>query len=72
MENFDINPAGHYSAAMDSVNLINELVAKSDRTQDDNDTISRNAEHLEIMVGKDFWTNEDLAPFHAAIAAAKG
>jgi hypothetical protein len=72
MENLEISPANHYSAALDSVNLINELVAKADRTQDDNDTISRNAEHLEIMLGKDFWTNEDLEPFKSAIAAAKG
>jgi hypothetical protein len=71
MEKFEIDPAAHYSAALDSVNLVNELVAKADRTQEDNDTIARNVEHLEIMVAKDFWTNEDLAPFHAAIAAGK-
>jgi hypothetical protein len=72
MELLEINPANHYAAALDSVNLVNELVAKADRNQDDNDTIARNVEHLEIMVAKDFWTNEDLAPFHAAIAAGKG
>ena len=71
MENFETSPANHYAAALDSVNLVNELVAKADRNQDDNDTIARNVEHLEIMVAKDFWTNEDLAPFHAAIAAGK-
>jgi hypothetical protein len=71
MELLEINPANHYAAALDSVNLVNELVAKADRNQDDNDTIARNVEHLEIMVAKDFWTNEDLAPFHAAIAAGK-
>jgi hypothetical protein len=71
MEFLEINPANHYAAALDSVNLVNELVAKADRNQDDNDTIARNVEHLEIMVAKDFWTNEDLAPFHAAIAAGK-
>jgi hypothetical protein len=71
METFEISPAKHYTAALDSVNLINELVAKDDRTQDDNDTIARNVEHLKIMVAKDFWTNEDLAPFHSAIAAGE-
>jgi hypothetical protein len=71
MELLEINPANHYAAALDSVNLVNELVAKADRTKEDNDTIARNVEHLEIMVAKDFWTNEDLAPFHAAIAAGK-
>ena len=33
------------------------------------DTVARNKEHLEIMVAKDFWTDEDLTPFTAAIAA---
>jgi hypothetical protein len=33
------------------------------------DTVSRNVEHLEIMVGKDFWTTEDLTPFNTAIAS---
>jgi hypothetical protein len=71
MENFEISPEKHYSAALDSVNLINELVAKSDRTEEDNSTIARNVEHLEIMVAKEFWNGQDLAPLHAAIAAGK-
>jgi RecA/RadA recombinase len=61
--------AKHYSAAMDSVNLINDLLAKTDRTDEENDHISRNVEHLEIMVAKDFWTTEDLTPLENAIAA---
>lgn len=60
-----------YSAAMDSVNLINDLLAKADRTDEENDRIARNVEHLEIMVAKDFWTTEDLTPFTSAIAAGK-
>ena len=31
------------------------------------DTISRNVEHLEIMVAKDFWTNENMTKINAAI-----
>jgi hypothetical protein len=61
--------AQHYSAAGDSVTLINELVALSERDDDQVDTVRRNVEHLEIMVAKDFWTTEDLAPFNAAITA---
>lgn len=61
--------AQHYSAAGDSVTLINELVALSERNDDQVDTVRRNVEHLEIMVAKDFWTTEDLAPFNAAITA---
>ena len=61
--------AQHYSAAGDSVTVINELVALSERDDDQVDTVRRNVKHLEIMVAKDFWTTEDLAPFNAAITA---
>ncbi len=61
--------AQHYSAAGDSVTLINELVALSERDDEQVDTVRRNVEHLKIMVAKDFWTTEDLAPFNAAITS---
>jgi hypothetical protein len=61
--------AQHYSAAMDSVRLINEIVASGDTDTESVDTKSRNQEHLEIMVAKDFWTTEDLTPFTLAINA---
>jgi hypothetical protein len=60
--------AKHYSAAMDSVNLING--GKPERMSDEDwaDCLSRNKEHLVIMLAKDFWTTEDLAPLQAASA----
>jgi len=61
--------ARHYSAAMDSVNLINAGKPEGMTDEDWADTVARNKEHLEIMVAKDFWTDEDLTPFTAAIAA---
>lgn len=64
--------AQNYSAAIDSVNLINELMALPSRDNDQIATVARNVEHLEIMVAKDFWTTEDLAPLNAAITAGKG
>lgn len=63
--------AGHYSAALDSVNLINDLVAQDSLTEEEKGTIGRNVEHLELMVGKDFWTTENLTPLTGAIAAGK-
>tara|TARA_R100000734_G_C3298721_1_gene89606 strand:- start:711 stop:965 length:255 start_codon:yes stop_codon:yes gene_type:complete len=63
-----IEIARHYTAAIDSVNLINDLVAKASRTEEENATITRNVEHLKIMVVKDFWTTEDLSPLNSAIA----
>ena len=47
---------------MDSVNLIVELQAKATLTDEETDTVSRNQEHLTIMLAKDFWTTEDLTP----------
>ena len=61
--------ARHYSAAMDSVNLIN--AGKPEGVADDEwaDTVKRNKEHLQIMLGKDFWTTQDLAPLRSACKA---
>jgi hypothetical protein len=59
--------AQNYSAAIDSVNLINELMALPSRDNDQIATVARNVEHLEIMVAKDFWTTEDLQPLTDAI-----
>jgi hypothetical protein len=54
--------AKNYASALDSVNLIIELKAKETLTEDEEKTIQRNLEHLEIMLAKDYWTNEDLTP----------
>jgi hypothetical protein len=58
--------AQHYSAAMDSVNLINggkpEMMSDAEWA----DCLSRNKEHLKIMLTKDFWTTEDLTPLQQA------
>tara|TARA_B100001059_G_scaffold107266_1_gene106916 strand:+ start:839 stop:1060 length:222 start_codon:yes stop_codon:yes gene_type:complete len=63
--------AQNYSAALDSVTLVNTLMALSSRDDDQKATVARNVEHLELMVAKDYWTSEDLAPLNAAIAAGK-
>ena len=61
--------ARHYSAAMDSVDLLNAGQPEGMTDEDWADTVSRNVAHLEIMVAKEFWTDEDLGPFTAAITA---
>lgn len=60
--------AQHYSAAMDSVNLINGTKPEGIEDAEWADTVARNKEHLRIMLAKDFWTNEDLSPLQAAVA----
>ena len=63
--------ARHYSAAMDSVNLINAVIADPTAYASDETVIQRNADHLKIMVAKDYWTTEDMTPFTDAIAAGE-
>ena len=58
--------AQHYSAAMDSVNLINAGQPEGMTAEDWADCLARNKEHLKIMLAKDFWTNEDLTPLRTA------
>lgn len=58
--------ASHYSAAMDSVNLLNAGKPEDMAEDEWADTVARNKEHLKIMLAKDFWTTEDLSPLEAA------
>jgi hypothetical protein len=60
--------ARHYSAALDSVNLINAGQPEGVEDADWADTVARNKEHLQIMLAKDFWTTEDLTPLRTASA----
>lgn len=58
--------AKHYSAAMDSVNLINGTKPDLMTDADWADCLSRNKEHLVIMLAKNYWTTEDLTPLQQA------
>ena len=60
--------AKHYSACLDSVNLINGGKPEKMTAEDWADCVARNKEHLVLMLAKDFWTNEDLSPLQAASA----
>ena len=59
--------AKHYSAAMDSVNLINAGKPATMTDAEWADCLKRNKDHLDIMLAKTYWTNEDLIPFHSAV-----
>jgi hypothetical protein len=56
----------HYSAAMDSVNLLNAGKPEGMEDAEWADTVARNKEHLQIMVAKDFWQGQDLTPLREA------
>lgn len=60
--------AKHYSAAMDSVNLINAGQPEGMTAEEWADCLSRNKEHLKIMLAKTYWTTEDLSPLQATSA----
>jgi hypothetical protein len=67
--------AQHYTAMGHSVDLINAIIAGTAMADDDaadkQDCVDRNVEHLEIMVAKEFWTDEDMTAVNAAIAAGQ-
>jgi hypothetical protein len=67
--------AQHYTAMGHSVNLINAILAGTqcqDETEEERAAcIKRNVDHLEIMIAKDFWTDEDMTAVNAAIEAGK-
>jgi len=68
--------AQHYTAMGHSVDLINDIVAGNQdddmEAADRQDTVDRNVEHLELMVAKDYWTNESMTAVNAAITAGNG
>ena len=68
--------AQNYTAMGHSVDLINDIVAGNQdddmEAADRQDTVDRNVEHLELMVAKDYWTNESMTAVNAAITAGNG
>jgi len=58
--------AKNYSAAMDSVNLINAGQPEGMTAEDWANCLARNKEHLKIMLAKDFWTTENMTPLEDA------
>ena len=61
--------AQHYSAMGESVDLINEIIASTEKDEESIYVITRNIRHLEKMLTKDFWTSEDLSDANAAVTA---
>jgi len=67
--------AQDYTAMGHSVTLINEVIAGTqmadDEAADKQSAVDRNVEHLELMVAKEFWTNESMTASNSAITAGK-
>ena len=68
--------AQDYSAMGDSVALINAIIAGDSMAEDDaedrQDCVDRNVQHLELMVAKDDWGDEDFTAVNSAISAGNG
>tara|TARA_R100000544_G_scaffold36596_1_gene25224 strand:+ start:276 stop:503 length:228 start_codon:yes stop_codon:yes gene_type:complete len=58
-----------YVSTMHSVDLINRIYDSGETlSEEDLEMLQRNKDHLEIMLGKDFWTEaQDLAPLQEAL-----
>ena len=70
--------AQEYKAMADSVTLINDVIAGNtmanewDTAEDKQGCVDRNVDHLEFMVAKDYWTDEDMTAVNSAITAGNG
>ena len=68
--------AQDYSAMGDSVALITDVIAgncMADQSAEDRQgCVDRNVQHLELMVAKEDWGDEDMTSVEAAISAGKG
>jgi len=63
--------AQNYTAMGHSVDLLNAGKPEDMEADEWTDTVSRNVEHLQLMVAKDYWTSEDMAAVNKAIADNK-
>ena len=60
--------AKHYSAAQDSINLINDILANPEKYADDPTALDRNLAHLEGIRNAPFWTTEEFTGWDNAVA----
>jgi len=67
--------AQDYTAMGHSVDLINGIIdgtqMVNEEAEDRQSAVDRNVEHLELMVDKDYWTDESMTSVNAAITAGK-
>jgi len=68
--------ASDFTAMGHSIALITDVIAgdsmADDIAADRQDCVDRNTQHLELMVAKDDWSDEDLSDSNAAISSGNG
>jgi len=66
----------NYTAMGHSVQLITDVIAGDAMADEDAEErqgcVDRNVEHLQLMVAKDYWTDEDMTAVNSAITAGQG
>jgi len=58
----------HYKAMLDSVSVVDGIVAEPAPYLDSEQRLRANVEHLEIMLGKDWWDGYDLTLINDAVS----
>ena len=66
----DFTAMGHSIALITDV-IAGDSMAEAD-AEDRQDCVDRNVQHLELMVAKDDWSDEDLTASEAAISSGNG
>ncbi len=68
--------AANYTAMGHSVDLITAVIAGDQMADEEaaerQDCVDRNVEHLQLMVAKNYWTDQDMTAVNAAITAGQG
>ena len=68
--------ASDYTAMGHSIALITDVIAGDSMAEEDaadrQDCVDRNVQHLELMVAKDDWSDEDFTASDAAIVSGNG
>ena len=52
---------------MDSVEFVESLQARATLDADEMDRLARNLAHIDLMLGKDIWTDQDLSRAQALV-----
>lgn len=60
-----------YQSSQNCADLVNRIVLTETLTDYLTDRLKRNVKHLENTVQSTYWTDEELAPFNAAITAGR-
>ncbi len=68
--------AANYTAMGHSVDLITAVIAGDQMADEEaaerQDCVDRNVEHLQLMVAKNYWTDQSMTAVNAAITAGQG